>query len=100
MCFVSVHVVHLYSSIGTATAWKKSYFILSDKSNLYIIDNQSIALHATARSMSTSLSVDEILIIKFYTKLLHFIDTSDVEIGNTTQLYILIVSGTNTSHLA
>ena len=31
MCFVCVHVVHPYSSMDTATAWKNSRFILSDR---------------------------------------------------------------------
>ena len=28
ICFVSIHVVHQYSSIDTIAAWKKSHFIL------------------------------------------------------------------------
>ena len=35
--FVSIHVVHLYSSIDTTTAWKKSHFILLDRSDFHII---------------------------------------------------------------
>ena len=60
--FVGVHVVHLYSSIDTDTGWKKSHFILSERSDLYVIDNLSIVYHALARSMLTSLSVNEILL--------------------------------------
>ena len=33
-CFVSVHVVHRYSSLDTATVWEKSRFILSERSDL------------------------------------------------------------------
>ena len=35
LCFV----VHPYSSIDTTTAWKKSCFILSDRSDFHMIDN-------------------------------------------------------------
>ena len=38
MCFVSIHVVHLYCSIDTATACRKSHFILLDRSDFHIID--------------------------------------------------------------
>ena len=62
MHFVSIHVVHPYSSIVTVTAWKKSCFILSDRSHFYLINNLSIAFDAFARYMLTSLSVNEILL--------------------------------------
>ena len=62
MRFVSVHVVHLYSSIDTVTAWKKSRFILSDRSDFHIIDNLSITVYAFMRRVLTSLSVDETLL--------------------------------------
>ena len=42
--FLRVHVVHLYSSIDTTTAWKKSRFISSDRSAFYMIDSQSIVV--------------------------------------------------------
>ena len=61
LCFFSVHVVHLYSNIDTTTAWKKSSFILSDRSDFYTIDNLLIAINAFARCILTSLSVDGIL---------------------------------------
>ena len=41
----------------------KSRFILADRSDFYIIDNQSMAVHAIARRTLTSLSVDEILLL-------------------------------------
>ena len=65
MRFVSVHVVHLHSSMDSATAWKKSCFILSDRSNFHMIDNQWIAAHAFFGRISTSFSVDEILLTRF-----------------------------------
>ena len=54
-------MVHLYSSIDTAIVWKKSRFILSDKSYFYMIDNLWIVVHAFAWRVSTSLSVDKIV---------------------------------------
>ena len=43
MNFVIIHVVHLYSSIDTTTAWKKSNLTLLDRSDFYMIDSLSIA---------------------------------------------------------
>ena len=57
-----VQVVQPYSSSGITTAWKKSNFILSVNSDLHIIDNLSIAVHASPMCMLTLLSVDEILL--------------------------------------
>ena len=37
MCFVSLHVVHPYSTAGRATAWIKPPLILSERSNLWSI---------------------------------------------------------------
>ena len=54
MHFVSIHVVHQYSSIDTATAWEKFHMI----NNLYI------SVHTFTRCISISLSVDEILLLK------------------------------------
>ena len=65
MHFVSIHVVHPYSSIDTTAAWKKYYFILSDRSNFHIINKLLIAVHAFARRILTSLSVDEILLSRY-----------------------------------
>ena len=53
--FVSVHEVHLYSSMDTATTWKKFRFFLSDISDIHMIDKLSIALLAFARCMLTPL---------------------------------------------
>ena len=61
MRFVSAHVVHPYSSIHTTTTWKKSRFILSKRSDFYMIDNLSITVallantHAQAKSLLHSL---------------------------------------------
>ena len=65
MCFVSVYVVHLYSSMDTVTVWKKSPLILLDRSDLYLIYILSIAFHAFARCFMISLSVVEILLQRY-----------------------------------
>ena len=56
--FVSVHVVHPYSSIDVTAAWKKLHFILSVRSDFNIIDSQLIAVHAFINLVSMSFSVD------------------------------------------
>ena len=65
MHFVSISVVHAYSSINTDTAWKKSYFDLSERSDFHMLDNSSIAVHTFAIRMLTSLSVDETLLPRY-----------------------------------
>ena len=59
---VSVHVMHPYSSIDTATAWKKLRFILSVRFDFQVTDRLSLAVHAFASRVSMSVSVDEILL--------------------------------------
>ena len=44
--FVSVHVVHPYSSIDVTAVWKKLRFILSVRSDFHIIDSLLITVHA------------------------------------------------------
>ena len=44
-----------YSSIDTATAWKKSRFTLSDRSDFHMIDDLSIAVNTFARHILTYL---------------------------------------------
>ena len=61
---VSVHIVHLYSSIDTTTSWKKLRFILSVRSDFHMIDSLSIAIHAFVSRVSMSFSVDETLLIR------------------------------------
>ena len=63
--FVSVHVVHPYSSMDTVTVWKKSHSILSDRLDLHMIDKLLIAFHAFAKPTSSSLSVDEMLLTSY-----------------------------------
>ena len=56
--FVSVHVVHPYSSIDVTAAWKKLRFILSVRSDFHIVDSLLIAVHAFVNLVSMSFSVD------------------------------------------
>ena len=44
--FVSIQVVHPYSSIDTTAAWKKLRFILSVRSDFHMINSLSIAVRA------------------------------------------------------
>ena len=60
--FVSVHVVHPYSSIDVTAAWKKLHFILSIRSDFHIIDSLLIAVHAFVNLVSMSFSVDSTLL--------------------------------------
>ena len=46
--FVRVHVMHPYSSMDTAIAWKQSRFLLSDRLDLHMIDWLSITLKILA----------------------------------------------------
>ena len=63
--FVSIHVVHPYSSIDTTAAWKKSCFILSDRSDFHMIDSLLIAVYTFARHILTSFSVNEMLLPRY-----------------------------------
>ena len=60
--YVSVQVVHPFSRIDTAAAWKKLRFILSIRSDFHMIDSLSIAVHAFVSRESMSFSVDETLL--------------------------------------
>ena len=62
---VSVHVLHSYNSKDTVTDWKKSGFILSESLHFHMTNTMSIAFHAVAGCMLTSLSVDEILLLRY-----------------------------------
>ena len=65
MRFVSICVVHPYSSIDAATAQKKFCFILSYRSDFHIIDNLLNEVHSLARRILISLSVDEIFFTRY-----------------------------------
>ena len=63
--FVSVQVVHPYSSIDTTAAWKKLRFILSITFDFHMRDSLSIAVHAFVSRVSMSFSVDETLLPRY-----------------------------------
>ena len=65
MRFVSINVLDLYSSIDAAAAWKKSHFILLDRSDFHVIDSQLIAVHTFTEHILMSLSVDKMLLPKY-----------------------------------
>ena len=69
-CFVvsqlfSVHVVHPYSCIDSTASWKKSCFILSNRSEFDMSESLSIAVHAFDRCVLTSHSLDETLLPRY-----------------------------------
>ena len=59
---IKVGMVHPFSRIVTTGAWKKLRFILSNRSDFYMIDSISIAIHVFARHILLSLSIDETLL--------------------------------------
>ena len=63
--FDSVHMVHPCSIIVTTAALKKSLLILSNRSDFYMIDKLSIAVHAFVKHNVTSISVDETLLPRY-----------------------------------
>ena len=75
ICFVSS------SSLDTAPTWKKSHFILLDKSDFHMIENLSIASYAFARCMLTSLSVDKMLLLRYMNWSTNFRDSPLTEMS-------------------
>ena len=63
--FVMVLVVHTYSNTDTIDAWKKSSFLLPNRSDFNIIDNLSVAVKTLARRILTSFSVDEMFLWRY-----------------------------------
>ena len=57
--FVSIQVVHPYSSINMTVAWKKLLFLLSVRSDFHMIHSLLIAVHAFVSRVLMSFSVDE-----------------------------------------
>ena len=60
-----VRVVQPYNSTDTDTAWENSHFILSERLNFHMVVNQSIAVHALPKHTLTSLSEDELLVMRY-----------------------------------
>ena len=52
----------IWCCIDTVTVWKSLRFILLDKSDFHMFNKLSIAVYSFRSRMSTSLSVDEILL--------------------------------------
>ena len=69
---VSIYGVHLYSRINMTAAWKRLCFILSDKSDFPMIDDQSIAVYAFARRKLMSFSADEMLLLRYMNVSINF----------------------------
>ena len=67
MRFVKVYAVDLYSSTDTTTVGKKLHFILSEIKTFHMIDNLSVAVRILNMCMLTSLSVDEIILLRYVT---------------------------------
>ena len=58
----SVYVVHPYSAIDSTAALKKLCFILSVRSDFHMTDILSMAVHAFAKRVLMSVSVNEIML--------------------------------------
>ena len=63
--FVWVQVVHPYSTTDRVTAWKKSYFISSKRSDTRMIVSLLIEVDYFSMRLLTSLSVDKILLLMY-----------------------------------
>ena len=58
-------VVEIYNSTDTVTAFNNSWYISSEKSDLQMVINMTIAIYALSLHMLISFSVDEILLLKY-----------------------------------
>ena len=58
-------MVHPYNSTDTTVSWKKSCFVSSGRSDFHMINSQLIEVHTFARCILISLSVDEILLLRY-----------------------------------
>ena len=67
-----IKAVHPFSISATTTAWEKKRFILSERSDFYMIDNLLIAIYAFLTHMLTSLSVDEMLLPRYMNRSTNF----------------------------
>ena len=67
-----VQVVQTYSSSDMVTSWKNFNFILSERSDFYMVVNLSIAVHVLPMHMLTLLLVDEIVLPKYMNKSINF----------------------------
>ena len=74
--FVRVHVMHPFSRINMTAGWKKLRFILLDRSYFHMINNLSIAVHASASCLLMSFSVDEMLLPRYVNLSINFKEPS------------------------
>ena len=89
-CFVKLQVVQLYNGIDMAKAWKNSNFILSVRSDFYMVVNLSIADHVFPMHKLILLSVDEILLPRYVKWSLNFRDMSlNVEVTPSCLKYMI-----------
>ena len=63
--YVYVYAVRPYSRTDTTADWKKLRFLLSDRFDFHMINNQSVAVHAFARHIVMLFSVDETLLPRY-----------------------------------
>ena len=70
--YAFLQVVDLHSCTVTTATSKKSFFIRSKRSDFHRIENLSIALHAFCIFLLTSLSVNEILLLKYLNSFTNF----------------------------
>ena len=62
-CFVRCCLQDLFNTAHSiSAAWKKLYFILSDRSDFHLCDSLSIAFQAFTSYLLISFSVDEMLL--------------------------------------
>ena len=72
ICFDSIHVVYLYSSIDTTPSWKKFHFNLLHRSDFQMFNSLSTAVHTFASHILISLSVDEMLLLRYGNQSINF----------------------------
>ena len=65
MRFVRDIVLHHFTSLDSVTASKYSHFIQWDRADFFTIDNISLTFLFFARGILKSLSVDEMLLLRY-----------------------------------
>ena len=63
--FIKFYEMQPFCCSDTATDWKNICFILSERSDFYLIDNLSLIAHAVPLGILASFSVDEILLLSY-----------------------------------
>ena len=91
--FATAQVMRPYSSTDITTACQKSNYILLERSDFHMIDNQSISVNLYPMHTLTSCSVDEILLLRHmnlstYLEVFH-LNGDDSFLFNTYELFCL-----------